>query len=92
MLEHTRGYKYYGERGRKGGKALFTFLPFYLFTFKSPFCRFSQRHYYKPVTFLPFKLKSINFCLRTFAIPDIFPNFAPTFLTDEMILRFNSIY
>ena len=87
MLEHTRGYKYYGERGRKGGKALFTFLPFYLFTFKSPFCRFSQRHYYKPVTFLPFKLKSINFCLRTFAIPDIFPNFAPTFLTDKKNMK-----
>ena len=87
MLEHTRGYKYYGERGRKGGKALFTFLLFYLFTFKSPFCRFSQRHYYKPVTFLPFKLKSINFCLRTFAIPDIFPNFAPTFLTDKIIVK-----
>ena len=77
MLEHTRGYKYYGERGRKGGKALFTFLPL----------KASQRHYYKPVTFLPFKLKSINFCLRTFAIPDIFPNFAPTFLTDEIIVK-----
>ena len=37
MLEHTRGYKYYGERGRKGAKPLFTFLLFYLFTFKSPF-------------------------------------------------------
>lgn len=71
------------------------FLPFYFFTLlslKRLFCRFSQRYYYKPVTFLPFKLKSIKFCTGTFAIPDIFPNFAPTFLTDEMILRFNGIY
>jgi hypothetical protein len=82
MLEHTRGYKYYGERGRKGAKAFFTFLPL-----KAPFYRFSLRYYYKTVTFLPFKLKSINFCLRTFAIPDIFPNFAPTFLTDEIIVK-----
>ena len=77
MLEHTRGNKYYGERGRKGAKPFFTFLPL----------KASQRHYYKPVTFLPFKLKSINFCLRTFAIPDIFPIFAPTFLTDEIIVK-----
>ena len=77
MPEHTRGYKYYGERGRKGGKALFTFLPL----------KASQRYYYKPVTFLPFTLKSINFCLKTFAIPDIFPNFAPTFLTDKKNMK-----
>ena len=68
-------------------QALFTFLPL-----KRLFCRFSQHHYYKHVTFLPFKLKSIKFCTGTFAIPDIFPNFAPTFLIDEMILRFNGIY
>ena len=85
MLEHTRGYKYYGERGRKGGKALFTFLLFYFFTFLP--LKASQRHYYKPVTFLPFTLKSINFTLRSNAIPDIFPNFAPTFLTDEIIVK-----
>ena len=77
-----------GIAGDGGAKGLRLFLPFYFFTFKTPFylfCRFSQRYYYKPVTFLPFKLKSIKFCTGTFAIPDIFPNFAPTFLKDEMI-------
>ena len=43
--------------------------------------------YYKPVTFSSFTLNTIKFCTGTFAIPDIFPNFASTFLTDEMIVK-----
>ncbi len=43
--------------------------------------------YYKPVTFLSFTLNTIKFCPRTIAIPDIFPIFASTFLTDEMIVK-----
>ncbi len=43
--------------------------------------------YYKPVTFLSFTLNTIKFYLTTFAISDIFPNFATTFLTDEMIVK-----
>ena len=43
--------------------------------------------YYKPVTFLSFTLNTIKFRLTTFAISDIFPNFATTFLTDEMIVK-----
>ena len=43
--------------------------------------------YYKPVTFSSFTLNSIKFYLITFAIPDIFPNFASTFLTDEMNMK-----
>ena len=43
--------------------------------------------YYKPVTFLSFTLNTIKFCPGTFAIPDIFPIFAPTFLTDEIIVK-----
>ena len=43
--------------------------------------------YYKAVTFLPFKLNSIKFSAGTIAIPDIFPNFASTFLTDEMNMK-----
>ena len=40
--------------------------------------------YYKPITFSSFTLNTIKFCPRTIAIPDIFPNFASTFLTNEM--------
>ena len=43
--------------------------------------------YYKPITFSSFTLNSIKFCPRTIAIPDIFPNFASTFLTDEMNMK-----
>ena len=43
--------------------------------------------YYKAVTFLSFTLNTIKFCPRTIAIPDIFPNFASTFLTDEMNMK-----
>ena len=43
--------------------------------------------YYKPVTFLSFTLNTIKFCPGTFAIPDIFPNFASTFPTDEMNIK-----
>jgi len=43
--------------------------------------------YYKPITFLSFTLNSIKFSAGTTAIPDIFPNFASTFLTDEMIVK-----
>ena len=43
--------------------------------------------YYKVVTFQSFTLNTIKFCTGTFAIPDIFPNFASTFLTDEMIVK-----
>lgn len=43
--------------------------------------------YYKPITFLSFTLNTIKFCPRTIAIPDIFPNFASTFLTDEMNMK-----
>ena len=43
--------------------------------------------YYKAVTFQSFTLNTIKFCTGTFAIPDIFPNFASTFLTDEMIVK-----
>ena len=43
--------------------------------------------YYKPVTFLSFTLNTIKFCPRTIAIPDIFPIFASTFLTDEMNMK-----
>ena len=43
--------------------------------------------YYKPITFSSFTLNSIKFYLITFAITDIFSNFAPTFLTDEMNMK-----
>ena len=43
--------------------------------------------YYKPITFSSFTLNSIKFYLITFAIPDIFPNFASTFPTDEMNIK-----
>ena len=43
--------------------------------------------YYKAVTFQSFTLNTIKFCPGTFAIPDIFPNFASTVLTDEMIVK-----
>lgn len=43
--------------------------------------------YYKAVTFLSFTLNSIKFYLITFAISDIFPNFASTFPTDEMNIK-----
>ena len=43
--------------------------------------------YYKPITFSSFTLNTIKFCTGTFAIPDIFPNFASTFLTDEMNMK-----
>ena len=43
--------------------------------------------YYKPVTFSSFTLNSIKFYLITFAISDIFPNFASTFPTDEMNIK-----
>lgn len=43
--------------------------------------------YYKAITFQSFTLNTIKFCTGTFAIPDIFPNFASTFLTDEMIVK-----
>ena len=43
--------------------------------------------YYKPITFSSFTLNTIKFCTGTIAIPDIFPNFASTFLTDEMIVK-----
>ena len=43
--------------------------------------------YYKPVTFSSFTLNTIKFCTRTIAIPDIFPNFASTFPTDEMNIK-----
>ena len=43
--------------------------------------------YYKAVTFLSFTLNSIKFSAGTTAIPDIFPNFASTFPTDEMNIK-----
>lgn len=43
--------------------------------------------YYKPITFSSFTLNSIKFYLITFAISDIFPNFASTFPTDEMNIK-----
>ena len=43
--------------------------------------------YYKAVTFLSFTLNTIKFYLITFAISDIFPNFASTFPTDEMNIK-----
>ena len=43
--------------------------------------------YYKPVTFSSFTLNSIKFSTGTTAITDIFSNFAPTLLTDEMIIK-----
>ena len=43
--------------------------------------------YYKAVTFLSFTLNSIKFFAGTTAITDIFSNFAPTFLTDEMNMK-----
>lgn len=43
--------------------------------------------YYKAITFQSFTLNTIKFYLITIAIPDIFPNFASTFLTDEMIVK-----
>uniref|UniRef100_UPI003FEDECEE hypothetical protein n=1 Tax=Prevotella sp. TaxID=59823 RepID=UPI003FEDECEE len=43
--------------------------------------------YYKPITFSSFTLNTIKFCPRTIAIPDIFPNFASTFLTNEMNMK-----
>ena len=43
--------------------------------------------YYKPITFSSFTLNSIKFYLITFAISDIFSNFASTFPTDEMNIK-----
>ena len=43
--------------------------------------------YYKAVTFLSFTLNSIKFFAGAIAITDIFPNFASTFLTDEMNMK-----
>ena len=43
--------------------------------------------YYKAVTFVSFTLNTIKFFAGTIAITDIFPNFASTFLTDEMIIK-----
>ena len=41
----------------------------------------------KLLHFSSFTLNTIKFCTGTFAIPDIFPNFASTFLTDEMNMK-----
>ena len=56
-------------------------------TFREIKSNIQYDRYYKAVTFLSFTLNSIKFYLITFAISDIFPNFASTFLTDEMNMK-----
>ena len=56
-------------------------------TFREIKSNIQYDRYYKPVTFSSFTLNTIKFCPRTIAIPDIFPNFASTFLTDEMNMK-----
>ena len=41
----------------------------------------------KLLHFSSFTLNTIKFCTGTIAIPDIFPNFASMFLTDEMNMK-----
>ena len=56
-------------------------------TFREIKSNIQYDRYYKPITFSSFTLNSIKFYLITFAIPDIFPNFASTFPTDEMNMK-----